>query len=228
MRAALRRATRAIAKKNSSVRYTTIQNWSNNIYNLVTKRAFAYEGANVSWVDGNLGSKLTMKYPAIYLLGKNSSAEVLSIAIASKGQHQDSGTKALHLAPNTTSTITSKSISLKGGRTSYRGMLKVAKGALGAKSSVRCDALILDEESRSDTYPSMRIDEQDSTVGHEASVGKIGEEQLFYLRSRGITEDEAMAMIVMGFIRPFTRALPMEYAVELNRLIEFEMEGSTG
>ena len=217
-----------VAKKDSHVRYTTIQNWANNIYNLVTKRAFAYENATVCWVDGNLGSRLTMKYPSVYLLGENAKAEILSVAMASKGQHQDAGAKAVHLAKNTTSTITSKSISMRGGRASYRGLLKVARGATGVKSSVRCDALILDEESRSDTYPSIEIDEQDAVISHEASVGKIGEEQMFYLRSRGIPEDEAMTMIIMGFIRPFTRELPMEYAVELNRLIQLEMEGSVG
>lgn len=217
-----------IAKKNSTVRYTTIQNWANNIYNLVTKRAFAYENANVAWVDGNLGSKLTMKYPSIYLLEPGAKAEVLSIAMAGKGQHQDAGAKAVHLAPNTTSTITSKSVSLNGGRTSYRGLLKVAKGATNVTANVRCDALILDEESRSDTYPSIEIDEQDTTISHEATVGKIGEDQLFYLMSRGLTEDEAMTLIVQGFIRPFVRELPMEYAIELNRLIQLEMAGAVG
>ncbi len=217
-----------IAKKNANVRYTTIQNWANNIYNLVTKRAYAYENATVSWVDGNLGSKLTMKYPSVYLLGQGAKAEILSVAMAGKGQHQDAGAKAVHYAPNTTSTITSKSVSLNGGRTSYRGLLKVAKGATNVQSNVRCDALILDEESRSDTYPSIEIDEQDATIAHEATVGKIGEDQLFYLMSRGLTEDEALTMIVLGFIRPFTRELPMEYAVELNKLIQLEMEGSVG
>src|SRR3989344_4907785 len=206
-----------IAKEGANIRYTTIQNWANNIYNLVTKRAFAYKNATVSWVDGNLGSKLTMKYPSIYLLGEGKRGEVLSIAMASNGQHQDAGAKAVHLAPNTTSTITSKSISLNGGRTSYRGLLKVAKGATNVQSNVRCDALIMDDYSRSDTYPSIEIDEQDAVIGHEATVGKIGQEQIFYLMSRGLSQDEALTMIVMGFIRPFTRELPMEYAVELNR-----------
>ncbi|MDO8538204.1 MAG: Fe-S cluster assembly protein SufB [archaeon] len=217
-----------VAKEGANVRYTTIQNWSNNIYNLVTKRAYAYKNATVSWVDGNLGSKLTMKYPSIYLMGEGAKGEVLSIAMASKGQHQDAGAKAVHMAPNTTSTITSKSISLNGGRTTYRGLLKVAKGAYNVKSNVRCDALLMDDISRSDTYPSIEIDEQDAVIAHEATVGKVGKEQIFYLMSRGLSEDEALTMIIMGFIRPFTRELPMEYAVELNRLIEMEMEGSVG
>ena len=217
-----------VAKEGANIRYTTIQNWSNNIYNLVTKRAYAYKNATVSWVDGNLGSKLTMKYPSIYLMGEGAKGEVLSIAMASKGQHQDAGAKAVHLAPNTTSTITSKSISLNGGRTTYRGLLKVAKGATNVKSNVRCDALIMDDASRSDTYPYIEIDEQDAVIAHEATVGKVGKEQIFYLMSRGLSEDEALTMIIMGFIRPFTRELPMEYAVELNRLIELEMEGSVG
>ena len=217
-----------ICKPNSRVRYTTIQNWSHNVYNLVTKRAVAHEGATMEWIDGNLGSKLTMKYPSIYLMGERAHGEILSIAFAGKGQHQDAGGKCVHIAPNTTSTITSKSISKDGGRASYRGLLEVAPGATGAKSKVVCDALLLDEESRSDTYPTIRIGEDDVDVGHEATVSKIGEEQLFYLMSRGLTEEEASGMIVGGFIEPFTRELPMEYAVEMNRLIELQMEGSIG
>src|SRR4051794_29287384 len=217
-----------IAKPGSRVRYTTIQNWSHNVYNLVTKRAVAHEGATMEWIDGNLGSKLTMKYPSIYLMGERAHGEILSIAFAGKGQHQDAGGKCVHIAPNTTSTITSKSISKDGGRASYRGLLEVAPGATGSKSKVVCDALLLDEESRSDTYPTIRIGEDDVDVGHEATVSKIGEEQLFYLRSRGLSEEEASGMIVGGFIEPFTRELPMEYAVEMNRLIELQMEGSIG
>ncbi len=217
-----------IALKGSKIRYTTIQNWSNNVYNLVTKRAAAYEDAAVEWIDGNLGSKLTMKYPAVYLLGERARGEVLSIAYAGKGQHQDAGAKMVHVAPNTTSTILSKSISRDGGRTSYRGLLKVYKGALNCKSNVRCDALLLDENSRSDTYPTMEIDEQTASVGHEATVSKVGEEQMFYLMSRGLKEQEAQSLIVNGFIEPFTKQLPMEYAVELNRLIQLEMDGSIG
>ena len=217
-----------IAKPGSRVRYTTIQNWSHNVYNLVTKRAIAHERATMEWIDGNLGSKLTMKYPSIYLMGEHAHGEILSIAFAGRGQHQDAGGKAVHIAPNTTSTITSKSISKDGGRASYRGLLEVAPGAVGAKSKVVCDALLLDEESRSDTYPTIRIGEDDVDVGHEATVSKIGEEQLFYLMSRGLSEEEASGMIVGGFIEPFTRELPMEYAVEMNRLIELQMEGSIG
>ena len=217
-----------IAKKGSHVRYTTIQNWSPNVYNLVTKRAHAHEDATVEWVDCNLGSKLTMKYPSVYMIGPRAKADIISVALAGKGQHQDAGAKVVHLAPNTTSTIISKSISKDGGRTSYRGLLRVAKGATNVKSSVRCDALILDEASRSDTYPYIEIAEEDTTIAHEATVGKIGEDQLFYLTSRGLSEAEAMTMIVMGFFRPFTKQLPMEYAVEMNRLIEMEMEGSVG
>ena len=217
-----------IAKPGSRVRYTTIQNWSHNVYNLVTKRAVAHEGATMEWIDGNLGSKLTMKYPSIYLMGERAHGEILSIAFAGKGQHQDAGGKCVHIAPNTTSTITSKSISKDGGRASYRGLLEVAPGATGSKSKVVCDALLLDEESRSDTYPTIRIGEDDVDVGHEATVSKIGEEQLFYLMSRGLSEEEASGMIVGGFIEPFTRELPMEYAVEMNRLIELQMEGSIG
>src|SRR5438034_8594166 len=217
-----------IAKPGSRVRYTTIQNWSTNVYNLVTKRAIAHERATMEWIDGNLGSKLTMKYPSIYLMGEHAHGEILSIAFAGRGQHQDAGGKAVHVAPHTTSTITSKSISKDGGRASYRGLLEVAPGAVKAKSKVVCDALLLDEQSRSDTYPTIRIGEDDVDVGHEATVSKIGEEQLFYLRSRGLSEEEASGMIVGGFIEPFTRELPMEYAVEMNRLIELQMEGSIG
>jgi Fe-S cluster assembly protein SufB len=217
-----------IVKPGARCRYTTIQNWSNNVYNLVTKRAVAYENATMEWVDGNLGSKLTMKYPAIWLLGEGAHGEVLSIAFAGDGQHQDAGGKAVHVAPNTTSVITSKSISKNGGRAGYRGLLEVAKGATGAKSKVVCDALILDEDSRSDTYPYIKIDEDEVDIGHEATVSKIGEEQLFYLMSRGLTEAEASAMIVSGFVEPITKELPLEYAVEMNRLIQLQMEGSVG
>src|SRR5438094_684198 len=217
-----------VVKKGGRCRYTTIQNWSNNVYNLVTKRAVAYEGATMEWVDGNLGSKLTMKYPAIWLLGERAHGEVLSIAFANKGQHQDAGGKAVHVALKTTSTITSKSISKNGGRASYRGLLEVAKGAEGAKSKVVCDALILDEDSRTDTYPYISIDENKVDIGHEATVSKIGEEQLFYLMSRGLSEAEAAAMIVSGFVEPITKELPLEYAVEMNRLIQLQMEGSVG
>lgn len=217
-----------IAKKSSHIRYTTIQNWSNNIYNLVTKRAIAHENATVEWVDGNLGSKVTMKYPCIILMGEGAKGEVLSIALAGKGQHQDAGAKIMHLAKNTTSTITSKSISKNGGQASYRGLIKVKKGCTGVKSTVRCDALLLDPESRTDTYPYIEIDEPSATIAHEATVGKVGEDQIFYLMSRGLSETEALTLIVMGFVQPFTKSLPMEYAVELNRLIELEMEGSIG
>jgi len=217
-----------IVKEGGRCRYTTIQNWSTNVYNLVTKRAVAYKDATMEWVDGNLGSKLTMKYPAIWLLGERAHGEVLSIAFANQGQHQDAGGKAVHVAPKTTSTITSKSISKNGGRASYRGLLEVAKGAEGAKSKVVCDALILDETSRTDTYPYIRIDEDNVDIGHEATVSKIGEEQLFYLMSRGLSEAEAAAMIVSGFVEPITKELPLEYAVEMNRLIQLQMEGSVG
>ena len=217
-----------IAMKGAEIRYTTIQNWSKNVYNLVTKRAMAHADARVLWVDGNLGSKLTMKYPAIYLVGERAHGEVLSVAFSGKGQHQDAGAKVIHAAPNTTSTITSKSISKDGGRGSYRGMVKVHPGAHGSKVNVRCDALILDPDSRSDTYPTMEIGDQQVRVEHEATVSKVGEEQLFYLMSRGISAEEATLMIVNGFIEPFTKELPMEYAVELNRLIQLEMEGSVG
>ncbi len=217
-----------VALPGSKIRYTTIQNWSDNVFNLVTKRAFAYENAKVEWVDGNIGSKLTMKYPAIFLKGKGAHGEVLSIAYAGRGQHQDAGAKILHMAPNTTSTILSKSISRDGGRTSYRGLLRVERGATQCKASVRCDALLMDPDSRSDTYPTMAIHEKDVQVGHEATVSKVGEEQMFYLMSRGLKETEAQALIINGFIEPFVKELPMEYAVELNRLIQLEMEGSIG
>lgn len=217
-----------IVKKHARCRYTTIQNWANNIYNLVTKRAVAYEGAFMEWIDGNLGSKLTMKYPAVYMLEPGARGEILSIAFASHGQHQDAGAKVVHCAPHTSSRIVSKSISKNGGRASYRGLCKIEPGAKKSKSSVVCDALILDPQSRSDTYPYIEIEEQDVTVGHEASVSRIGEEQLFYLTSRGMSEAEASTMIVAGFIEPLVRELPMEYAVEMNRLIELQMEGTVG
>jgi Fe-S cluster assembly protein SufB len=217
-----------IVKKGARCRYTTIQNWSNNVFNLVTKRAAAYQDATMEWVDANLGSKLTMKYPSVYLMEPGAHAEILSIAFAGKGQHQDAGGKAVHGASNTTSSVVSKSISKDGGRAGYRGLIKVAKGAKGCKSTVRCDALLLDEHSRSDTYPYMEIEEDQVSIGHEATVSKIGDEQLFYLMSRGIPEAEAAAMIVSGFIEPITKELPMEYAVEMNRLIQLQMEGSVG
>lgn len=217
-----------VVKKHGRCRYTTIQNWANNIYNLVTKRAMAYEGALMEWIDGNLGSRLTMKYPAVYLMEPGARGEILSIAFASAGQHQDAGAKIVHVAPNTSGRIVSKSISKNGGRASYRGLVKVEPGAHGSRSSVVCDALILDDKSRSDTYPYIEIEEQNVSVGHEASVSKIGEEQLFYLMSRGLTEAEASAMIVGGFVEPLVRELPMEYAVEMNKLIQLQMEGSVG
>jgi Fe-S cluster assembly protein SufB len=217
-----------IVKKGGRCRYTTIQNWSNNVYNLVTKRAVAYRDATMEWVDGNLGSKLTMKYPAIFMMEPGAHGEVLSIAFAGKGQHQDAGAKAVHCAPNTSSKIISKSISKDGGRAGYRGLVKVVKGATNCRSTVNCDALILDEASRSDTYPYMEIEEDQVTIGHEATVSKIGDEQIFYLMSRGISEEEAAAMIVSGFIEPVVKELPMEYAVEMNRLIQLQMEGSVG
>jgi Fe-S cluster assembly protein SufB len=217
-----------VVKKHGRCRYTTIQNWANNIYNLVTKRAMAYEGALMEWIDGNLGSQLTMKYPAVYLMEPGARGEILSIAFASAGQHQDAGAKIVHAAPNTSGRIVSKSISKNGGRASYRGLVKVEPGAKKSKSSVVCDALILDDRSRSDTYPYIEIEEQDVSIGHEASVSKIGEEQLFYLMSRGLSEAEASTMIVGGFIEPLVKELPMEYAVEMNRLIELQMEGSVG
>jgi Fe-S cluster assembly protein SufB len=217
-----------IVKKGARVRYTTIQNWSNNVYNLVTKRAAAYQDAVMEWVDGNLGSKLTMKYPSVYLMEPGAHGEILSLAFAGPGQHQDAGGKIIHGAPDTTSTIISKSVSKGGGRTSYRGLLKVYPGCDNAVANVRCDALMIDEDSRSDTYPTMEIDADNVTVGHEATVGKLGEDQLFYLMSRGIPEVEAAKMIVNGFVEPIVKELPMEYAVELNRLIELQMEGSVG
>jgi len=217
-----------VAHKDAKLRYTTIQNWSNDVYNLVTKRAYAYEGATVEWIDGNIGSKLTMKYPGIYLMGRKAYGETLSIAFAGKNQHQDTGAKMVHLAPDTTSKITSKSVSRANGRSTYRGLLKVAKGATNVKSTVRCDALLLDDTSKTDTYPYMEIDQEDATVTHEATVGKIGDEQIFYLMSRGFSEEEALSLIVNGFMEPFTKELPMEYAVELNRLIKLEMDNSVG
>ena len=217
-----------VVRRGARCRYTTIQNWANNIYNLVTKRAMAYGDSLMEWIDGNLGSRLTMKYPAVYMMEPGARGEILSIAFASKGQHQDAGAKVVHCAPHTKSRIISKSISKNGGRASYRGLVKVQDGAVGSKSSVVCDALILDPASRSDTYPYIEVEEQDVQVEHEASVSRIGEEQLFYLQSRGLTEAEASSMIVSGFIEPLVKELPMEYAVEMNRLIELQMEGSVG
>ena len=217
-----------VVKKDARMRYTTIQNWSNNVYNLVTKRAYAYEGAIMEWVDGNIGSKLTMKYPSIFLMGEQAHGEILSLAFAGDGQHQDAGGKVVHVAPNTSSAIVSKSVSRGAGRTSYRGLLKVYEGAENTSSTVRCDALLLDEQSRSDTYPTMEVDEERVNIGHEASVSKLGDDQLFYLMSRGITEEEAAKMVVNGFVEPIVKELPMEYAIELNRLIELQMEGSVG
>jgi Fe-S cluster assembly protein SufB len=217
-----------IVKKNARVRYTTIQNWSNNVYNLVTKRATAAQGATMEWIDGNLGSKVTMKYPAVWLLGEHANGEVLSVAFAGEGQHQDAGAKMVHNAPNTSSTIVSKSVARGGGRTSYRGLVQINEGAHGSKSTVKCDALLVDSISRSDTYPYVDVREDDVSMGHEATVSRIGEDQLFYLMSRGMTDDEAAAMIVRGFIEPIARELPMEYAIELNRLIELQMEGAVG
>ncbi len=217
-----------IVKRGARCRYTTIQNWSTNVYNLVTKRAAAYGDATMEWVDGNLGSKLTMKYPSVYLMEPGAKGEVLSIAFAGPGQHQDAGGKVVHGAPHTSSRIISKSISKGGGRTSYRGLLKVYKGAEGSKSHVVCDALLLDPQSRSDTYPVIEIDEDNVTIGHEATVSKVSDEQLFYLMSRGLTEPEAATMIVSGFIEPLVKELPMEYAIEMNRLIQLQMEGSIG
>ncbi|MCB4207461.1 Fe-S cluster assembly protein SufB [Arthrobacter sp. UM1] len=217
-----------ICKKGSRVRYTTIQNWSNNVYNLVTKRAICEEGATMEWIDGNIGSKVTQKYPAVYLTGEHAKGETLSIAFAGEGQHQDTGSKMVHLAPNTSSSIVSKSVARGGGRAAYRGLVQVREGAKNSKNSVVCDALLVDTVSRSDTYPYIDIREDDVTLGHEATVSKVSEDQLFYLMSRGLAEDEAMAMIVRGFIEPIARELPMEYAIELNRLIELQMEGSVG
>ncbi|MCL6553202.1 MAG: Fe-S cluster assembly protein SufB [Firmicutes bacterium] len=217
-----------IVKEGARCRYTTIQNWSKNVYNLVTKRAVAYRDATMEWVDGNLGSKITMKYPSVYMVEPGAKAEILSVAFAGAGQHQDPGGKVVHAAPHTQSSIVSKSIAKDGGRAGYRGLVKVYPGAKGSRCAVRCDALILDERSRSDTYPYMEIDEEDVSITHEATVSKVSDEQLFYLMSRGIKEDEAMNMIVRGFIEPIVKELPLEYAVELNRLIALEMEGSVG
>ena len=217
-----------VVKKGARCRYTTIQNWSTNVYNLVTKRATAAEGATMEWVDGNLGSKVTMKYPAIWLMGPHAKGETLSVAFAGPDQHQDAGAKMVHAAPQTSSSIISKSVARGGGRSSYRGLVQVQKGATGSASTVRCDALLVDDESRSDTYPYVDVREDDVSMGHEATVSKVSEDQLFYLMSRGVPEDEAMAMIVRGFIEPIARELPMEYALELNRLIELQMEGAVG
>ncbi|MEJ5915566.1 Fe-S cluster assembly protein SufB [Pseudokineococcus sp. 1T1Z-3] len=217
-----------VVKKDARVRYTTIQNWSNNVYNLVTKRATAAEGATMEWVDGNIGSKVTMKYPAIFLMGEHAKGETLSIAFAGEGQHQDAGAKMVHAAPHTSSSIISKSVARGGGRTSYRGLVQVLEGAAHSASTVRCDALLVDQVSRSDTYPYVDVREDDVVMGHEATVSKVSEDQLFYLMSRGMAEDEAMAMIVRGFVEPIARELPMEYALELNRLIELQMEGAVG
>ena len=217
-----------IVKKNARFRYTTIQNWSKNMYNLVTQRAIVHEGANMEWLDGNLGSKLTMKYPSCYLIGEGAHGEILSIAYSDDGQHQDTGGKVVHVAPYTTSSIISKSISKGNGRSTYRGLCKIHKGAHHARSNVECDALLINDTSRTDTYPYIEIEESSANVGHEASVSKIGDEQLFYLASRGISKEESMSMIIRGFIEPIAKKLPLEYAVELNRLIEMEMEGSVG
>ena len=217
-----------IVKKNARVRYTTIQNWSNNVYNLVTKRALAYEGATMEWVDGNIGAKVTMKYPSVYLMGEHAKGEMLSVAFAGPGQHQDAGAKMVHMAPYTQSSIVSKSIARGGGRSGYRGEVRIAKGAHHSANTVRCDALLVDKLSRSDTYPTVDIREDDVQMGHEATVSRVSAEQLFYLQSRGMPEEEAMAMIVRGFIEPIARELPMEYALELNKLIEMGMEGSVG
>jgi Fe-S cluster assembly protein SufB len=217
-----------VVKKGARCRYTTIQNWSNNVYNLVTKRAVAHEGATMEWIDGNIGSKVTMKYPAVWMVGEHAKGEVLSIAFAGAGQHQDAGAKMVHAAPYTSSTIVSKSVARGGGRTSYRGLVQVEPGAHHSASTVKCDALLVDSISRSDTYPYVDVREDDVSMGHEATVSKVSEDQLFYLMSRGLTEDEAMAMVVRGFVEPIARELPMEYALELNRLIELQMEGAVG
>jgi Fe-S cluster assembly protein SufB len=217
-----------VALPGSRITYTTIQNWSSNVYNLVTKRARAEAEAHVEWIDGNIGSRLTMKYPSVYLMGPKASGEVLSVAYAGAGQHQDAGAKMYHVAPETTSTIVSKSISKDGGITTYRGLVRVEEGAYGCKSHVQCDALLLDGDSVSNTKPYMEVGERDAQIGHEATVSRVADEQLFYLMSRGITRSEAETMIVNGFIEPFTKELPLEYAVELNRLIQLEMEGSVG
>jgi Fe-S cluster assembly protein SufB len=217
-----------VALPGSKVRYTTIQNWSNDVYNLVTKRAHAHENSTVEWIDANTGSRLTMKYPSIYLRGRGATADIISVAVAGKGQHQDTGAKAVHLAPDTRSRIVSKSVSKDGGRATYRGSLKVAPGATGVVASVRCDALMLDDESRSDTYPYIDIAEDDTTMTHEATVGKISQDQIFYLMSRGLSENEAQNLVVQGFLEVFTKELPMEYAVEFNSLVKLEMEGALG
>ena len=217
-----------IALRGAKVRYTTIQNWSNDVYNLVTKRAHAHENATVEWIDANMGSRLTMKYPSIYLRGRNATADIISVAVAGTGQHQDTGAKAVHLAPDTRSRIVSKSVSKDGGRATYRGNLKVAPGATNVVASVRCDALMLDDQSRSDTYPYIDIQEDDTSMSHEATVGKISQDQVFYLMSRGLTENEAQNLIVQGFLEVFTKELPMEYAIEFNRLVKLEMEGALG
>ena len=217
-----------VALPGSKVRYTTIQNWSNDVYNLVTKRAHAYENSTVEWIDANTGSRKTVKFPAIYLRGEGATADIISVAVAGKGQHQDTGAKAIHLAPNTRSRIVSKSVSKDGGRASYRGHLKVSPGATNVVASVRCDALMLDDISRSDTYPYIDIQEDDTSMTHEATVGKVSAEQVFYLMSRGLTENEATNLIVQGFLEVFTKELPMEYAIEFNRLVKLEMEGSLG
>ena len=217
-----------VVKKGARCRYTTIQNWSTNVYNLVTKRAVAHEGATMEWIDGNLGSKVTMKYPAVWMTGPHAKGETLSVAFAGEKQHQDAGAKMVHAAPYTSSTIVSKSVARGGGRTSYRGLVQVQEGAHHSKSTVKCDALLVDDISRSDTYPYVDVREDDVAMGHEATVSKVSEDQLFYLMSRGLDEDEAMAMIVRGFVEPIARELPMEYALELNRLIELQMEGAVG
>jgi Fe-S cluster assembly protein SufB len=217
-----------VVKPGGRCRYTTIQNWSNNVYNLVTKRARAEAGATMEWVDGNIGSKVTMKYPAVWMTGEHAKGEVLSVAFSGEGQHQDAGAKMLHLAPHTSSNIVSKSVARSGGRSSYRGLVEVHKGAHSSRSSVKCDALLVDDISRSDTYPYVDIREDDVTMGHEATVSKVSDNQLFYLMSRGLSEDEAMAMVVRGFVEPIAKELPMEYALELNKLIELQMEGAVG
>jgi len=217
-----------IAQPHARVRYTTVQNWSKNVYNLVTKRAIAEEGAFVEWVDCNLGSKVTMKYPSVILRGRGARADTLSVALAGPGQHQDAGAKMIHTAPDTRSNVLSKSVSFGTGRTSYRGLSKVVRGARGVRMSVRCDALLMDPQSRADTYPTLKVDEKDTRVEHEATVSKIGEKELFYLRSRGLTEIGASSLIVSGFFEPLVKTLPMDYAVEMNRLIELQIEGSVG
>ena len=217
-----------IVQKNARCRYTTIQNWSNNVYNLVTKRAVAQEGATMEWIDGNIGSKVTMKYPAVWLVGEHAKGETMSVAFAGEGQHQDAGAKMVHAAPNTSSAIISKSVARGGGRTSYRGLIQVNEGSYNAKTTVKCDALLIDDISRSDTYPYIDCREDDVSMGHEATISRISEDQLFYLMQRGLNEDEAAAMIVRGFVEPIARELPMEYAIELNRLIELQMEGAVG